>query len=409
MTNASQTRIQQLIEMEAERQSSQLSLIASENYVSKAVMEATGSVLTNKYAEGYPGRRYYGGNQVVDLVEEEAIKQAQALFDTDYHVNVQPYSGSPANLAVYTALLEVGDTVMGMGLAHGGHLTHGHPVNLTGRLYNFVQYGVSKDTELIDYDEVRKLALEHKPKLIVCGSTAYSAIIDFAAFAAIAKEVGALLMVDMAHIAGLIAGGEHPSPFGIADVITSTTHKTLRGPRSGVIFCKEEHAKAIDKAIIPGMQGGPHMNTIAAMAVAFEEARQPSFRQYAKQIVLNARQLAFTMQQHGFRLVGDGTENHLFLLDLRSTRFLGKEASALLEEIGIICNMNMIPYDENKPMNPSGLRIGTPGVTSRGMKEKEMEQIGTIIATLLNDPSQKSELAKQVATLSKKFRIPSHY
>lgn len=403
------SRIAELIAAEIERQSAELSLIASENYVSKAVLDAAGSPLTNKYAEGYAGKRYYGGNKVIDQIESETIAQAQALFETDYHVNVQPYSGSPANLAVYAALLEPGDTVLSLSLAHGGHLTHGHSVSLTGKLYNFVQYGVSKETELIDYDEVGALAKEHQPKLIVCGATAYPALIDFQAFARIAKSVNALLMVDMAHIAGLVAGGVHPSPFGLADVITSTTHKTLRGPRSGIIFCKEEHAKAIDKAVFPGLQGGPHMATIAAMGIAFEEARQPSFKHYARQVVANAKQLAFGLHQRGFRLVADGTENHLFLLDVRSAHLLGADAEKILEDIGIICNKNMIPFDENKPTNPSGLRIGTPGVTSRGMKEKEMEILADIIATALLEPEKADELRERVATLARKFRIPAHY
>lgn len=404
-----QPRIQELIAAESDRQHRELSFIASENYVSKAVMDAAGSMLTNKYAEGYPHKRYYAGNDIIDLIEEEAITQVQALFDTDYHVNVQPYSGSPANLAAYNAVLEPGDTVLAMSLANGGHLTHGHPVNHTGKIFNFVHYGVSKETELIDYDEVMALAKEHKPKLIVCGATAYPAIIDFPAFSRIAKAVGALLMVDMAHIAGLIAGGVHPSPFGIADIITSTTHKTLRGPRSGIIFCKPDLAKSIDKSVFPGLQGGPHVNTIAAMAVAFGEARQPSFRVYAQQIIANAKQLAYSLNRHGFRLVADGTENHLFLLDLGTTSLLGGDAQKLLGEIGIVCNMNMIPFDTNKPMNPSGLRIGTPATTSRGMKEKEMEIVADIIAKALQEPKKAHDLKDEVAALSRRFRIPTHY
>ncbi|MBU6389351.1 serine hydroxymethyltransferase, partial [Patescibacteria group bacterium] len=345
----------------------------------------------------------------VDQVELAAIEQAQALFKTDYHVNVQPYSGSPANLAVYTALLEPGDHAMAMSLDHGGHLTHGAPVSFTSKVYNFVQYGVNKETELIDYDQVREMALQHKPKLIVCGTTAYSALVDYAAFSRIAKEVGALLMVDMSHVAGLIAGGVHPSPFGIADVVTTTTHKTLRGPRAGMIFCRPEFAKAIDKAIMPGLQGGPHLNTIAAMAIAFIEAQQPSFRQYAKQILTNAKQLAYSLQQEGFRLVANGTDTHLFLVDLRSTKYLGQEAATVLEDINIVCNKNMIPFDENKPTNPSGLRMGTPAVTTRGMKEKEMEQLAAIIGAALRNERSVEELRAAVATLTKKFRIPLHF
>lgn len=403
------SNISDLITKETTRQSVEISLIASENYVSKAVLEATGSVLTNKYAEGYPGKRYYAGNSVIDEIEKLAISEARALFKTDYHVNVQPYSGSPANLAAYSAVLEPRDTVLALSLAHGGHLTHGHPVNFTGKIYNFIPYGVDQESEVINYDEVRSLAIKYRPKLVVCGATAYSSIIDFAEFRSIADEVGALLMVDMSHIAGLIAGGVHPSPFGIADIITSTTHKTLRGPRAGIIFCKPALATAIDKAIIPGLQGGPHMNTIAAMAIAFQEAQLSSFHQYAKQIVANAKQLSFSLQRAGFRIVADGTDTHLFLLDLTSSRLLGQEAESILESIGIICNKNMIPFDRNKPLNPSGLRLGTPAVTSRGMKEKEMETLACIIADALQSPGSALALKPQVSALTKKFRIPTHY
>lgn len=400
--------IQQLIAAEKERQMSTLSLIPSENYVSKGVLDAAGSVLTNKYSEGYPGRRYYAGNKVVDDVERFACQLAQELFETDYHVNVQPNSGSPANLAVYAALLEPGDTILAMSLGHGGHLTHGHPVSLTGKLYNFVHYGVNRETELIDYDEVQALAKEHKPKLIVCGATAYPAFIDFAAFEEIAKSVDAKLMVDMAHFAGLVAGKQYQTPFGHADVITSTTHKTLRGPRSGIIFCKEEFAKAIDKAVFPGLQGGPHMHTIAAKAVCFAEALEPSFAAYSKQIVANAKAMVYRLQQHGFRLVSDGTDTHLFLLDLRSTGFGGKEAADLLEEYGIICNMNSIPFDERPPMNPSGLRFGTPALTTRGMKEKDVELVADCIAAVLNKTEAEASVITTISQLTKKFRIPGY-
>jgi glycine hydroxymethyltransferase len=397
-----------LIEAEKERQQHTICLIASENYVSKAVLEANGSVLTNKYAEGYPGKRYYAGNQIVDQVEEIAIAEAQALFDTDYHVNVQPYSGSPANLAAYAAVLKPGDTVMALSLAHGGHLTHGHPVNYTGQVYNFVQYGVTKETELLDYDEIAQMAKEHKPKLIVCGGTAYPMFIDFAKFSRIARDVQALLMVDMAHFAGLVAGKAHPTPFGHADIITSTTHKTLRGPRGGIIFCKKEFAKLIDRGVFPGLQGGPHMHTIAAKAITFMEDQQPAFREYAKQIITNAKTLAYTLQQRGFRLVADGTDTHLFLLDLHGTGMWGKEAQERLESVGIICNKNSIPYDEQPPTNPSGLRLGTPAVTTRGMKEKEMEVLGDLIARALDKEADLVAVQEGVLALARKFRIPSY-
>ena len=402
------TDISVLIEEEKLRQEQQICLIPSENYVSKAVMDACGSVLMNKYAEGYPGKRYYAGNQVVDKVEELAIFEAKKLFETDYHVNVQPLSGSPANLAAYSALLKPGDTVLAMSLTHGGHLTHGHPVNMSGQLYNFVQYGVNAQTELIDYDEVLALAKEHKPKLIVCGATAYPAFVDFQVFARIAREVGAWLMVDMSHFAGLVAGKAYPSPFGIADVITSTTHKTLRGPRSAIIFCRPEFAKAIDKAVFPGMQGGPHMQTIAAMAIAFQEAQTPAFRAYAKQIIDNAQVLVYRLQQKGLRLVANGTDTHLFLLDLTSTGLLGKEAQDLLESVGLICNKNTIPFDQQSPMNPSGLRMGTPAMTTRGMKQKEMEEVADLIVQTLARENLE-DVTQRVLDLTKKFRIPVHF
>lgn len=403
------SEVQKLIKEETDRQSFQVSLIPSENYVSKAVAEALSSSFTNKYAEGYPGKRYYAGNKVADKIEELAKTQAQKLFATDYHVNVQPYSGSPANLAAYTAVLKPGDKVLAMSLSHGGHLTHGHHVSLTGSLYAFVHYGVSQETELIDYEAVLALAKEHRPKLIVCGATAYPAFFDFSAFSKIAKEVGALLMVDMAHTAGLIAGAVHPSPFGLADIITSSTHKTLRGPRGGIIFCKPELAKAVDRAVFPGLQGGPHMHVIAAQAVAFTEALQPSFKVYAKQMAANAKALAYRLQQHGLRLIGDGTDTHLMLVDITAFGIRGQQAQDMLEKAGIIANKNAIPFDPHPPMDPSGLRLGTPAVTSRGMKEKEMDLLADCIASVLTNPESLGRVAMEVQTLAKKFRIPAFY
>lgn len=401
--------ITSLITAERERQERELTLIASENYVSKAVMEATGSILTNKYAEGYPGKRYYAGNHIIDEIEEFVIAEAQAAFQTDYHVNVQPLSGSPANLAAYTALLKPGDTILAMSLAHGGHLTHGHTVSLTGQFFNFVHYGVHPETELIDYDQVRELAKTHRPKLIVCGATAYPMLIDFSAFARIAREVGAWLMVDMAHISGLVAGRAYPTPFGIADVITTSTHKTLRGPRGGLLFSRPEFAKAVDKAVFPGLQGGPHMHTIAGIGIALGEAQQPSFGVYAKQIMANARALAFSLQQHGFRLVADGTETHLLLLDLRSTGLQGREAQELLESVGLICNKNALPFDPQPPSNPSGLRFGTAALTTRGMKEKEMEGLADIISAVLRREIDSEVARSEVESLARRFRIPAYF
>lgn len=401
--------IQALITREAERQADQLTLIPSENYASKAVMEAEASVFMNKYAEGYPAKRYYAGNRITDELEETVGQLAQEVFNTDYHVNVQPYSGSPANLAAYMAVLQPGDTVMGMNLAHGGHLTHGHSVSATGKLFNFIQYGVDKDSELIDYQAVREQAKTTRPKLIVCGATAYPALFDFQALSQIAQEVGALLMADISHIAGLIVGKEHPSPFGLADIVTTTTHKTLRGPRAGVIFCKPDLAVAVDKAVFPGLQGGPHLHTIAAMGIAFSEALQSSFTVYAHQMVLNAKALAYALQQRGLRLVGSGTDTHLMLVDLNGTGLRGQEAQILLEEIGLITNKNTIPFDPHPPMNPSGLRLGTPAVTSRGMKEKEMEELADIITEVLTKPDTATDNSARVRILAKKFRIPSFY
>ena len=398
-----------LIQREQQRQESELSLIASENYVSKAVLQASGSVLTNKYAEGYPGRRYYAGNAVIDEIETLANQSAQIAFDTDYHVNLQPYSGSPANLAAYNALLEPGDTVLAMSLSHGGHLTHGHGVSLTGKIYQFVHYGVQQGSELIDYDQVEQLARTHRPKLIVCGTTAYPMLIDYGAFAQIASSCGALLLADIAHVSGLIAGRAHPSPFGIADVITSSTHKTLRGPRGGMIFCREPYAKAIDRAVFPGLQGGPHMQTIAAKAVAFHEAVQPGFCTYAKQVTVNAQVLAYELQQRGFRLVADGTETHLLLLDLQSTGLGGKEAQELLQEAGLTANMNALPFDVRPPTNPSGLRLGTAAVTTRGMKEQEMTQLATLLDGVLRQTTASDAARQTVGSLARRFRIPAYF
>ena len=375
----------QAMEQEIGRQRSTVELIASENFVSKAVMAAMGSPLTNKYAEGYPAKRYYGGCTYVDVVENLAIERAKELFGAE-HVNVQPHSGSQANFAVYFALLNAGDTVLGMSLASGGHLTHGSPVNVSGKLYNFISYGVREDTGLIDYDEVERLAVENQPKLIVAGASAYPRIIDFARFREIADKVGALFMVDMAHIAGLVAAGLHPSPVPYADVVTTTTHKTLRGPRGGMILCKEALAKQIDKAIFPGIQGGPLCHVIAGKAVCFLEDLQPDFKEYQEQIVKNAKALAEALVSKGFDLVSGGTDNHMMLVDLRSKKVTGRKAERLLEGVGITCNKNAIPFDPEKPTVTSGVRLGTPAVTSRGMKEDDMREIADVIALTIQDP-----------------------
>jgi glycine hydroxymethyltransferase len=363
-----------LIQAEQRRQASKLRMIASENDVSAAVLEATGSVLTNKYSEGYPGKRYYEGQQVVDQVEQLAIDRAKALFGVD-HANVQPLSGAPANLAVYLAFLQPGDTVMGMSLPMGGHLTHGWNVSATGKWFHAVQYDVRKDTGVVDMDEVRGLAQTERPKVIFCGGTAIPRTIDFPAFAAIAKEIGAVLVADIAHIAGLVAGGAHPSPAGHAPVITTTTHKTLRGPRGAMILCDAEHAKAIDRAVFPGLQGGPHDHTTAAIAVALKEASQPEFREYAHTIVANAKALADALLDRGFDLVSGGTDNHLILVDLTSKQIGGKPAARALDRAGIELNYNAVPYDPRKPFDPSGIRLGTPGVTTRGLKPSHMPLI----------------------------------
>ncbi|SMG45391.1 glycine hydroxymethyltransferase [Paenibacillus aquistagni] len=379
--------------LELQRQRHNIELIASENIVSEAVMEAMGTVLTNKYAEGYPGRRYYGGCEHVDIVEDLARDRAKELFGAE-HVNVQPHSGAQANMAVYLAALKPGDTVLGMNLAHGGHLTHGSPVNASGLLYNFVAYGVKEDTFRIDYDDVRKAAFKHRPKMIVAGASAYPRVIDFEALASIANDVGALFMVDMAHIAGLVAAGLHPSPVPHAHFVTTTTHKTLRGPRGGMILCRKAWAQAIDKAVFPGTQGGPLMHVIASKAVALGEALQPSFKAYAEQVVKNAQVLAESLMAQGLNLVSDGTDNHLVLIDTRNINITGKDAEKVLDEVGITVNKNAIPFDPTSPFVTSGIRIGTPAATSRGMDEAAMVKIGEIIALTLKNPTDEAVLSK---------------
>ena len=373
------------IKNEVRRQADGLELIASENFVSAAVLEAAGSVMTNKYAEGYPGKRYYGGCEFVDVAESLAIARAKQLFGAE-HVNVQPHSGAQANMAVYFTLLKPSDTVLGMNLAHGGHLTHGHPLNFSGKLYTIVPYGVRKDDERIDYEELERLAREHKPKMIMVGASAYPRVIDFARIAKVAKDVGAPMVVDMAHIAGLVAGGVHPSPVPHADFVTTTTHKTLRGPRAGMVMCREQYAKDLDRAVFPGIQGGPLMHIIAAKAVCLKEAMQSSFAEYQRQIVANAARLASSISSHGFRLVSGGTDNHLMLVDVFSKGLTGKVAEAALGKAGITVNKNAIPFDQNPPMVASGIRVGTPAITTRGMREPEMEQIGDFIARVLASP-----------------------
>ncbi|SFA39328.1 glycine hydroxymethyltransferase [Anoxybacillus pushchinoensis] len=397
----------QAIQDELKRQQTKIELIASENFVSEAVMEAQGSVLTNKYAEGYPGRRYYGGCEHVDVVEELARERAKQLFGAE-HANVQPHSGAQANMAVYFTVLQHGDTVLGMNLSHGGHLTHGSSVNFSGIQYNFVEYGVDPETHRINYDDVREKALKHKPKLIVAGASAYPRTIDFAKFREIADEVGAYLMVDMAHIAGLVAAGLHPNPVPYAHFVTTTTHKTLRGPRGGMILCQEQFAKQIDKAIFPGIQGGPLMHVIAAKAVALGEALQDDFKTYAQNIVNNANRLAEALTAEGFTLVSGGTDNHLLLIDLRSIGLTGKVAEKVLDDIGITVNKNTIPYDPESPFVTSGIRIGTAAVTSRGFGLEEMDEIARIISLALKhkDDEQKLEEARQrVAALTEKFPL----
>ncbi|MEA2553243.1 MAG: glycine hydroxymethyltransferase [Fimbriimonadaceae bacterium] len=399
--------IARLIKREEERQETNLELIASENIASLAVRQAMMSVLTDKYAEGYPGRRYYGGCEVVDEVEALAIERVKALYGSE-HANVQPHSGAQANMAVYFAFLKPGDTILAMNLAHGGHLTHGSPVNFSGQLYNVVPYGVTQETERIDYDELRKLALEHKPKMIVSGATAYPRAIDFEAFGKIAEEVGALHMCDMAHYSGLIAAGQYPTPVPHAHIVTSTTHKSIRGPRGGMILCREEYAKEIDKTVFPGIQGGPLMHIIAAKAVCFHEAAQPAFKDYAAQVKRNAAAFATALTNEGFRCVSGGTDSHLILVDLRPFAVTGKATQIVLESVNITTNRNSIPFDPEKPFVTSGVRLGTPAVTTRGMGEKEMAQIASLIARTLKAKENESELAgirKEVVDLCRQFPI----
>ncbi len=399
--------IKAVIDQELMRQRDKLEMIASENIVSQAVMEAQGSVLTNKYAEGYPGKRYYGGCEHVDVVETLAIERAKRLFGAE-HANVQPHSGSQANFAVYFAMLKPGDTIVGMNLSHGGHLTHGSPVNVSGTYFNVVPYGVNAETQQIDYDEFRKIVLEAKPKLIIAGGSAYSRQIDFKKMADVAHEVGAIFMVDMAHFAGLVAAGLHPNPVEYADIVTTTTHKTLRGPRGGMILCKEEYAKAIDKAVFPGIQGGPLMHVIAAKAVALGEALQPEFKVYAEQVIKNAKVLAAELIAKGLTIVSGGTDTHVMLVDVRNTGLTGKEAEHLLDEIGITANKNTIPFDPASPFVTSGVRLGTPALTTRGLKEDDMKEIADIIATVLQNPedtAKHQDAAKRVAALCEKYPL----
>ncbi|KMY55671.1 serine hydroxymethyltransferase [Bacillus sp. FJAT-27231] len=403
------TAVFEAIQDELKRQQTKIELIASENFVSKAVMEAQGSVLTNKYAEGYPGKRYYGGCEHVDVVEDLARDRAKEIFGGD-HVNVQPHSGAQANMAVYFTILEHGDTVLGMNLSHGGHLTHGSPVNFSGVQYNFVEYGVSKENQQIDYADVRQKAVEHKPKLIVAGASAYPRAIDFAKFREIADEVGAYLMVDMAHIAGLVAAGLHQSPVPYADFVTTTTHKTLRGPRGGMIICKEEFAKKIDKSIFPGIQGGPLMHVIAAKAVAFGEALDESFKTYAQQVIDNAKRLGEGLAKEGINLVSGGTDNHLLLIDLQTLGLTGKVAEKVLDDIGITVNKNTIPFDPESPFVTSGIRIGTAAVTSRGFDLEAMDEVAAIIGAALKnheDEAKLQELSQRVADLTAKYPLYS--
>lgn len=396
------------IQQERVRQVEGLELIASENYTSAAIQEAAGTVLTNKYAEGYPGRRYYGGCEYVDIVESLARDRVCKLFGAE-HANVQPHAGSQANMAVYMSVLKPGDTILAMNLAHGGHLTHGMNLNFSGQLYNVIPYGVREDDHRIDFDHVAKLAREHKPKMIVAGASAYPREIDHPKFAEIAKEIGAYLFVDMAHYAGLVAGGVHNNPVEVADFVTSTSHKTLRGPRSGFILCKEEHAKAIDKTVFPGLQGGPLMHIVAAKAVCFNEALQPSFKEYARQIVANAKTLADVLMAGGIRLASGGTDNHLMLCDMTAIGLSGKIGEEALDRAGITVNKNMIPYDQRKPMDPSGIRIGTAALTTRGMKEDEMKKVGAWILEVLKAPEDTSVATRvrgEIAEFARNFSVP---
>jgi glycine hydroxymethyltransferase len=395
------------IRREVHRQAEGLELIASENFVSSAVLEAAGSVLTNKYAEGYPGRRYYGGCEFVDVAESLAIARARQLFQAD-HANVQPHSGAQANMSVYFAAVKPGDTVLGMNLAHGGHLTHGHPLNFSGAQYSIVPYGVRRDDERLDYEEAERLAQQHKPKLVIVGASAYPRFIDYERMAKVAASVGAPMMVDMAHVAGLVAAGVHPSPVPHADFVTSTTHKTLRGPRAGLVLCRDKWAKDLDRAVFPGIQGGPLMHIIAAKAVCFKEAMEPAFQEYQRQTVANAQRLASVLATHGFRLVSGGTDNHLMLVDVFAKGITGKVAEAALGKAGITVNKNAIPFDQNPPMVASGIRIGTPAITTRGMREAEMEQIGELIARVLAAPDDERASAivkSEVERLCQKFPL----
>jgi len=404
MLKVSDPEIYEVIQKETQRQRGNIELIASENFVTEAVMEAMGSQLTNKYAEGYPAKRYYGGCEEVDVAEDLARDRLKKLFNAD-HANVQPHSGANANIGVYFAILKPGDTVLGMNLSHGGHLTHGSPVNISGTYYNFVAYGVDEETHQINYDEVRRVANEAKPKLIVAGASAYPRKIDFKKFREIADEVGAYLMVDMAHIAGLVAAGLHENPCEYADFVTTTTHKTLRGPRGGAILCKEKYAKMIDKAIFPGLQGGPLMHVIAAKAVAFKEALSPEFNEYQKQVIKNANKLAEELVNRGFNLVSGGTDNHLLLLDLRNKNITGKDAEKLLDKVGVTVNKNTIPFDPESPFVTSGVRIGTPAVTTRGMKEEDMVTVAEIIATIIDNQEKTVEVSEMVKNLCQKFKL----
>jgi glycine hydroxymethyltransferase len=401
--------IAQAILNEAERQHSRLELIASENFTSEAVLEATGSVFTNKYAEGYPGKRYYGGCEFTDVVENLARERAKKLFGAE-HANVQPHSGSQANEAAYAAVLAPGDTILGMNLAHGGHLTHGHPLNFSGKTYKVVPYGVRREDERIDYDEVARLAREHRPKMIVAGASAYSRIIDFARLREICDETGALLLVDMAHFSGLVAAGLYPNPCQWADIVTTTTHKTLRGPRSGLILCKAQYAAAIDKTVFPGVQGGPLVHVIAAKAVCFLEAMQPEFAEYQRRVVANAQTLAATMSEAGYRVVSGGTDTHVMLVDVFSKGLRGREAEKALDEAWITVNKNSIPFDQNPPLNPSGIRLGSPAVTTRGFGQAEMRLVGELIARVLDAPADAANLAavrRRVEELTERFPLYS--
>jgi glycine hydroxymethyltransferase len=403
----SDPEIARAITHEAERQHDGLELIASENFVSQAVLQATGSVFTNKYAEGYPGKRYYGGCEYADLVENMARDRAKQLFGAE-HANVQPHSGSQANMAAYMSILKPGDSILGLNLAHGGHLTHGHPLNFSGKMYKIIPYGVRKDTETIDYDELEQIAEKERPTLIVGGGSAYSRIIDFARMRQIADKVGARYMVDMAHFAGLVAGGVHPSPIPHCHIVTTTTHKTLRGPRAGMVLCQQEFAASVDKTVFPGIQGGPLVHVVAAKAVCFREALQPEFRDYANQVVSNARTLAKKMMDEGFRVISGGTDTHLFLMDVFAKGMLGSEAENALGQAGITVNKNAIPFDANPPLKPSGIRIGTPALTTRGMKEKEMVQVGSFIADALNhykDATVLGRIRRQVRELADAFPL----